>query len=489
MVGRLKKWMRRQIKKKNSELKIKTTDYVAWIQGHTDWTPEKKYKYLATGLKQIRDPKPENYIGAFKVMAKNGEEYVTLTEKLISNILEDEASRPRAISDPSWQYCGIATWLQNILIFPILKDIMPGFVHGLSCHDMTTHFENSLSHIQFSEEFKSLSFDGAAFDANQHRCIQEVADKGLWEVFEPIVERRIRKWMHKDAVLQCLRQFWTSFQAVWFLTQPEFKDRFSLTKEERSLYNKCWSDKKASWSVCLTLEGSTFSGHPTLTTLGNTFRSLTYMWWYLEEAGLPDSWEENQKVVCLAAGDDSVMLIKEEHITALSEAVKKKTASSKKQPNIGLGQCIDEHKIFISHWRHFDFCSKWCFFDGSQWCVTRDYSKVIWNKQDYTGSNSAMRADKSLHTAAILAGLKAEGVEGSALYMLVEQRHLQHTPRIEQQQLDRARKIWLKEHSWDRHYESHQMSQENLASLDRRLGLSIWNIGQIVTSGQIEVNL
>jgi hypothetical protein len=29
------------------------------------------------------------------------------------------------------------------------------------------------------------------------------------------------------------------------------------------------------------IEGTTFSGHPTKTTLGNTLRSITYAYWYL----------------------------------------------------------------------------------------------------------------------------------------------------------------------------------------------------------------
>lgn len=38
------------------------------------------------------------------------------------------------------------------------------------------------------------------------------------------------------------------------------------------------------------LYGTTFSGHPTRTTLGNTLRSLFYMWFYMEECGIMEPW-------------------------------------------------------------------------------------------------------------------------------------------------------------------------------------------------------
>lgn len=48
----------------------------------------------------------------------------------------------------------------------------------------------------------------------------------------------------------------------------------------------------APWTdyVWFRLNGTTFSGHPTKTTLGNTLRSLTYAYYYAERAGVSDAW-------------------------------------------------------------------------------------------------------------------------------------------------------------------------------------------------------
>lgn len=352
---------------------------------------------------------------------------------------------------------------------------------------MTEHFEAAVEHMTFTDSLKSVSFDGAAFDANQHHCIQEVADASLWHIFKPYIEKHLASWANKDHIMKGLERFWLCFETTWFISAPELRGAAEMTRADRSLYNKCWSDKKGDETIALHLKGSTFSGHPTLTTLGNTFRSLSYMWWYLEKAGLKEAWKKNQDVAVFAAGDDSVMLIENKWIEKVYSVVKLKTAKDKKTPNIGLGQCIEDHKIMVDTWRHFDFCSKWCMFDGKTWAVTRDYSKVVWNKQDYSGHNTYMQEDKTRHTGAILAGLEAEGVKGSALHMLVEQRHLMRGGSTKQQDLQKNRSVWLKEHSWDWHYTHEQLPQSILDIIDEKLGLNKWWVSSIVQARSISI--
>ncbi len=59
------------------------------------------------------------------------------------------------------------------------------------------------------------------------------------------------------------------------------------------------------------MNGTTFSGHPTRTTLGNTFRSLCYMYYYLEQAGVYEPWlvkaDKSKNVFVAASGDDVVV--------------------------------------------------------------------------------------------------------------------------------------------------------------------------------------
>lgn len=69
------------------------------------------------------------------------------------------------------------------------------------------------------------------------------------------------------------------------------KDRYFI--ESNFIYNK--------------ILGTTFSGHPTKTTFGNTIRSICYAYYYIEQAGFQDPWNDKRFKV-RAAGDDLVIL-------------------------------------------------------------------------------------------------------------------------------------------------------------------------------------
>jgi len=59
----------------------------------------------------------------------------------------------------------------------------------------------------------------------------------------------------------------------------------AMPKELMRELRRCWmtrATKDMSKWLAVPLHGTTFSGHPTETTLGNTFRSLLYMFYYLE---------------------------------------------------------------------------------------------------------------------------------------------------------------------------------------------------------------
>lgn len=359
---------------------------------------------------------------------------------------------------------------------------------------MAQKFDDVTKHMHLREGAKSISFDGAAFDANQHLELQEIADATIWHLMKPWIAKRISNWPGRSEIMQSLETFWTKFEADWYLQGDEFETEDTKTAAEVSFYNKCWTDRKGKMTVKLTLTGSTFSGHPTLTTLGNTFRSLTYMWYYLEQSGLPEPWIPNNTSTCLAAGDDSVMIYNlPEGQASLISILQQLTASDKKTPDIGLGQCIDKHMIFVRDWRDFDFCSKWCFYDGQHWVVTRDYSKALWNKQEYSGSNPLMANHPSNHAAAILSGLTAEGLAGSWLHELMTQRYVQcanyesSKSSRKDDHLEQMREQWVKEHPWEHGYEHEQLPQTVLDMIDNKLRLNRATVGEIIRSGKLEL--
>lgn len=60
--------------------------------------------------------------------------------------------------------------------------------------------------------------------------------------------------------------------------------------------------------ICVNLHGTTFSGHSTRTTLGNTLRSLFYAWWYIRAAGISNTPWNDSRIHVMASGDDVVIL-------------------------------------------------------------------------------------------------------------------------------------------------------------------------------------
>jgi hypothetical protein len=57
--------------------------------------------------------------------------------------------------------------------------------------------------------------------------------------------------------------------------------------------------------IAIELKGTTISGLSTRTTLGNTLRSLAYMYFYIEESGIENPWL-NEDIFVIASGDDVV---------------------------------------------------------------------------------------------------------------------------------------------------------------------------------------
>jgi hypothetical protein len=85
---------------------------------------------------------------------------------------------------------------------------------------------------------------------------------------------------------------------------------------------KKFRNKNDSSVFCVPLKGTTFSGHPTRTTLGNTLRSLMYMYYYLECAGYPEPWNRTDCFVA-ASGDDTVLWCDNSMVDSSVESIRK----------------------------------------------------------------------------------------------------------------------------------------------------------------------
>ena len=161
--------------------------------------------------------------------------------------------------------------------------------------------------------------------------------------------------------------------------------------------------------LAVPIVGTTFSGHPTKTTLGNTFRSLLYMYYYLIVCGVKTPWNSKQCFVW-ASGDDVVCWISSSLASTLKNTIMALSTRKKTDDKpTGLGQCIEEVKL--ASWDQFEFCSKIAYSIDSQ-CSTlymyRDYNKTLYHKQYYTGNNDLIHKMPAIHWQAILDGVVAE---------------------------------------------------------------------------------
>lgn len=109
---------------------------------------------------------------------------------------------------------------------------------------------------------------------------------------------------------------------------------------------------RGSW-LAIPIDGTTFSGHPTRTTLGNTLRTICYMFYYMECAGIDNPWK-NDDCFIAASGDDIVVWIDSEIATRLKNVIASLSFRDKNDHDtLGLGQVIKEVKL--SGWYDFDF--------------------------------------------------------------------------------------------------------------------------------------
>jgi len=67
------------------------------------------------------------------------------------------------------------------------------------------------------------------------------------------------------------------------------------------------------------LDGTTFSGHPTRTTFGNTVRVMLYIAYVAHRAGIKQIWKMKD-FVFFVSGDDSIIKLKNNLVRAFSRS-------------------------------------------------------------------------------------------------------------------------------------------------------------------------
>ena len=152
----------------------------------------------------------------------------------------------------------------------------------------------------------------------------ESVDNQFWKMVEPYVRKVVaHNWnsFEKEPLVSIkeitknLMNSLVSTKNVVFIHAPmvrskdwpeHIRKRFFKDVDE----SKDWRNKRPEddW-IFVELEGTTFSGHSTRTTLGNTLRSLMYAWYYLKKAGIKTPWASKDCYV-IASGDDVVIFVR-----------------------------------------------------------------------------------------------------------------------------------------------------------------------------------
>lgn len=101
-----------------------------------------------------------------------------------------------------------------------------------------------------------------------------------------------------------------------------------------------WNSKPWLTYLPVPLQGSTFSGHSTKTTLGNTLRSLMYCLWYSHKAGVGSTLNDlrSRGVHIQVAGDDCAIFADKSTCEKIAASVLLNSVSDKtSEDRIGLG--------------------------------------------------------------------------------------------------------------------------------------------------------
>jgi hypothetical protein len=399
-----------------------------WLEGKKEWTATKKAKYLETLVRQ-KSGSTHVYIGNFKTMVKTGEVFKSLYELKFDKhgcIIERD-DRPRNISVPDSASWGTLTAIQACF-WKAIKKACPGFIQGLTKKEMLDLFKDQITILHLS-----LCLDGSGFDSSQKACLMKCTDNEFWIRAKPYILKllKVNDYVCPEKAVEDIVKDATKTKAMMFtkipgINGPSFSPEMTKAFKRVNPYSKV-SSPEQDW-ICSALDGTTFSGHPTRTTLGNTFRSLLYMYYYIEEAGIKKPWRHYKSWECCnnftleenifvaASGDDVVLWAPPHLMKDITASVEKLTSKKKDQAlALGLGQCVKV--MTVSSWHDIDFWSKLSFCDNpnnlDSWTLTRDFRKLLTETMYYTGQNLEIHNNPIIHALALQDCIKAEQVSKS----------------------------------------------------------------------------
>lgn len=344
-----------------------------------DYSNTKKDDYIRNCYAQLFHPEDQDFSFSFMGMVKSGEINYTKGELIRDELgyLISGSERARLIWNPSQSGKGLLNFVQHY-IFDALHIACPDFIHGASVGDIR---DATLERTERLVDPMSISLDGSSYDSTQFAELMEAVDskffngikEGLHSVLQSCAEKHnAPEW--KIEFTDTLIRSAIDSNATLFASYPStWLKQYKMTDDQKSLLKRHWpryKPKPGYATAAYNVDGTTFSGHPTKTTLGNTLRTLAYYRFAFKD--LP-------RVQMMAAGDDVVCWIERKDIP---QAIERVSYISKKDAAIGehgLGQVVKS--VEAKEKFQLDFCSKNFFYTNqSGLVVTRDVEKLMKTK-------------------------------------------------------------------------------------------------------------
>lgn len=188
----------------------------------------------------------------------------------------------------------------------VIKKFYPGFCAGYTTEQLKAIILKGIDSIPNP---KSISMDGSGHDSHQHYSLIDAVDNYLWRSLGPILEVVFPEFP-AQAIAFCVKQATDNTVKIKFF-KPGSNGRFRKDLIFEAL-----------------VIGTTFSGHPTRTTLGNTLRVMFY---YCFAAGVDVVTFRSSAPAffILVAGDDCVMWTCQDEVPRIVECIKAVTSTVK----------------------------------------------------------------------------------------------------------------------------------------------------------------
>jgi hypothetical protein len=410
-------------------------DPMSWVTKKSDWGKGKQVKYLETMRKHMKKLSFGKIcmINPFTSMVKEGEVNYSDTLETKGLLLANQSSRPRNIFVPPPSNCTFLVYMQS-LMWNSLKNNIPGFIQGYSKKDYEDWIKNRIKDIYWA-----ISIDGSAFDATQFAELMDCCENYLFSRIQKssklynswvsMVKRSQKERVPVSSMKNLWDSMWESARLndTWVFTRlPSFCSKTTPWTEDQM---KAWNASQIRSSIKKTahrelsmpwlywlatpLTGTTFSGHSTKTTLGNTLRSILYAEYYVYKSGVVR--DPSNPIHIWASGDDvNIFMPKKIDGLMIKESIHNLTHSKKQVKEgrcRGLGQCVPD--VLLTRWDKIDFCSKMFLCRDHKiedLHMYRDVKKVIFSRTSYTGKNTEILCHPWIHSTAIYEGFKTEKV-------------------------------------------------------------------------------